>query len=418
MSALDHVQYVRHRVSPIRRHYVDEDDVKVVLSRLPQELWARLRKVHFKDDARGNRTYGYTTKRGRREVTLCALPHQTTIRRRILGSEEFGALRGSQWPSIAVRRYLLYNTLLHEIGHLQIVLRKVTNPNRKFASEKLAQEFADTWRRRLWSKHFDHPDLVHNAPTEKELQALKDGWIKGNLAYRKAQSLCAANKPKDAIPHLKKALEMYPDHASALALWGKLRYCGFGGDGPASRGDDSSLREAVSLLRHSVTVDPTQPEANLILSMALANLHEQDDSRYCFSRAIRLDPYGGFARLTYADALSFWGCSEEADTHFRRLLKASPEHDMVLTHFAAHLLHRAKGKTESNRQKAIELLKKAAQIDPKCSDHHAHLGLAYSLVNGHEEDAIRCLREALRLDPNHKRAAGLLKKLEAGLRTA
>jgi len=50
VSALDHVQFVRHRVSPIRRHYVDEEDVKVVLSRLPEKLWTRLRKVHFKDD--------------------------------------------------------------------------------------------------------------------------------------------------------------------------------------------------------------------------------------------------------------------------------------------------------------------------------------------------------------------------------
>jgi hypothetical protein len=33
-----------------------------------------------------------------------------------------------------------------------------------FAREKCAQEFADRWRRKLWSEHFDHPDPVHNAP--------------------------------------------------------------------------------------------------------------------------------------------------------------------------------------------------------------------------------------------------------------
>jgi hypothetical protein len=25
------------------------------------------------------------------------------------------------------------------------------------------------WRRRLWSKHFDHPDPVHNRPSKEEL---------------------------------------------------------------------------------------------------------------------------------------------------------------------------------------------------------------------------------------------------------
>ena len=54
-----------------RRHYIDEDDVKVVLSRLPDELFARLKRVLFKDDAEGRRTYGYTTTRGRREISLC-----------------------------------------------------------------------------------------------------------------------------------------------------------------------------------------------------------------------------------------------------------------------------------------------------------------------------------------------------------
>jgi hypothetical protein len=26
------------------------------------------------------------------------------------------------------------------------------------------------WRRLLWSKHFDHPDSVHNPPTKEELE--------------------------------------------------------------------------------------------------------------------------------------------------------------------------------------------------------------------------------------------------------
>jgi tetratricopeptide (TPR) repeat protein len=413
MTGLDHVQFVRHRVSPIRRHYVDEEDVKVVLSRLPAELWARLRKVHFKDDARGHRRFGYTTRLGRREISLCALPHQVTINRRILGSEEFGAVRGSQWPVVAVRRYLLYDTLLHELGHLQIVLPKSANPNRKFASETLAQEFADTWRRRLWSAPFDHPDPVHNAPSKEELRALKDGWIKANLAYRKGQALYASGKPREALPHLKRAAELYPEHALALQLLGELTYYGCGSSHPAARGDKSSLREAVVLLRRSLAVDPTLPNTTLILAVALDKLDEQDESRRFFSHAMRLDPYGGWVRSMYADALSRWGRTDEAETQFKRLVRAWPENDTILTGYAVHLLKRAKGKTESNRRKAIELLEKAVQIDPKAMPQHSFLGLAYSLVGNRNEDAIKHLREALRLDPDNKSAAQLLAKLTA-----
>lgn len=93
-----------------RRHYVDEDDVAVVLSRLPPAATARLRAVHFTDDARGNRRLGYTTTRGRREIALCALPPRVSSNTFVGGPHgalAFGAVRGAQWPSLAVRRFML-----------------------------------------------------------------------------------------------------------------------------------------------------------------------------------------------------------------------------------------------------------------------------------------------------------------------
>ena len=134
MAALRDIQFVSHRPTPHRRHYADEYDVKVVLSRLPVELLSRLRKVHFTDDARGNRRLGYTTTRGRREINLCALPWRVSLGRAPTPPETFGALKGSQWPVLAIRRFMLFEVLLHEIGHLQIILPNAKNPNRKFAS--------------------------------------------------------------------------------------------------------------------------------------------------------------------------------------------------------------------------------------------------------------------------------------------
>jgi hypothetical protein len=71
-----------------------------------------------------------------------------------------------------VRRFLLYNVLFHEIGHLQLVRPKSRRWKRKFASETLAQLFADNLRGRLWSESFDHGDPVHNPPAEDELAFL------------------------------------------------------------------------------------------------------------------------------------------------------------------------------------------------------------------------------------------------------
>ena len=155
-----------------RKHYVLEQDVRVVLSRLPDEVYSRLRVVHFNDRGLGVRVLGYTTRRGRREVSICALPPRVSLTRFLVKGqrpETFGAKRGQQWPELAVRRFLLYDVLLHEIGHLQIINAESSDFRRKFADETRAQEFADAWRKKLWKEYFEHPDLVHNCPTAVEL---------------------------------------------------------------------------------------------------------------------------------------------------------------------------------------------------------------------------------------------------------
>ncbi len=170
---MTHIKYSYTQPKELRKHYINEDDVRVLLGRLPSELWSRLRAVHFNDAGLGVRRLGYTTQ-GRREIAVCALPPNVSLSRYLVrrSPKAFGAVRGIQWPERAVRRYLLYDVVLHELGHLQIVDEKAKNDRRRFAGETKAQEFADRWRTRLWEQPFDHPDPVHNRPSELELKLL------------------------------------------------------------------------------------------------------------------------------------------------------------------------------------------------------------------------------------------------------
>lgn len=164
---------VRFSISPPggdRVHYISENDVRVVLRRLPAELWRRLRTVHFNDSARGPSILGYVN-RGRREIALCALPPRIGLTRALrMGQtpEQFGACRGRKWPRLAIRRFMLYVVFLHELGHLQVVDEDSRSIRRRFAHEKLAQEFAVHWCNHLWSMPFDHSDPVHNPPAPGE----------------------------------------------------------------------------------------------------------------------------------------------------------------------------------------------------------------------------------------------------------
>lgn len=158
-----------------RVHHVGQGDIEIVLSRLPPETWQRIKRIHFNDESRGARVLGYTTTRGRRDINLCALPPRMSLTRFLRPGqtcEEFGARRGRQWPEVAIRRYHLYKTFLHEIGHLQIIDPHAVSARRKFADETRAEDFANSWRHRLWSEVFSSRDPAHNRPSKEELAAL------------------------------------------------------------------------------------------------------------------------------------------------------------------------------------------------------------------------------------------------------
>lgn len=167
------IKFTFSRTGAGRKHYLNEEDVRVLLARLPEELWERLRAVHFNDRAWGRRRLGYVNE-GHREIAICALPERVSPSRIDVRQSPscFGAIRGRQWPAIAVRRFMLYEVFLHELGHLQIVEPSAREVRRRFAGERKAQEFADYWRERLWSSWFDHADPVHNRAGRNEVEQL------------------------------------------------------------------------------------------------------------------------------------------------------------------------------------------------------------------------------------------------------
>ncbi len=169
-----HVKFSTAIPGADRIHYVNEEDIHIVLSRLPMNLWNRLRAVHFNDQSHGGKIFGYVN-RGRRDIALCALPPRMTLTQLLVKGqipEEFGARRGQKWPPLAIRRFILYDIFLHEIGHLQLVNERARSARLKYADEKLARRFARDWRKRLWSQPFPHPDPVHSRPTQEELALL------------------------------------------------------------------------------------------------------------------------------------------------------------------------------------------------------------------------------------------------------
>lgn len=193
--------------------YVDMVDVNTVLERLDPTLLDRLGDIWLSESSRGGRLLGYVTTRGRRDVTLCSiLPIRISMRELMRDGNraaEFGGPDRGQWPPWAVRRVMLYQVLLHEIGHLQIV-RASPRVKRRFAAEPLADELAADLRGALFSTPFAHGDPVHNAPTDQEL-AMLGWWEKLDKEARARVTLSVVNdrrKPADID------VEMTPEQAA------------------------------------------------------------------------------------------------------------------------------------------------------------------------------------------------------------
>lgn len=377
---------------------MDDTDVAVVLSRLPEAATARLRAVHFTDDARGNRRLGYTTTRGRREIALCALPPRVSLNPAIRGPQSaltFGAVKGTQWPTLAVRRFMLYDVLLHEIGHLQTVDDAAPSARRRFADERRAQEFAEGWREELWSCHFDHADPVHNPPSAEEVGALPR-WSEAHVAHKNGD--------------FRRALELYPGHPQALT---ELAMAVVRDD--VKRGADlEGYTRAADILRRALVVDPTSFEINMQLGWICGHLGQYEDARRYIARALRQGELSARGLSALADAHAGWGFLDESERLFEKALALEPGRARTLRDHARAVWDLAsRGAKETSR--AIMLFEQALSADPDDFGSHLYFARALATLPGESARALLHAERAHVLRPDDPDAGELVARLREPL---
>ena len=124
-----------------------------------------------------------------------------------------------------------------------------------------------------------------------------------------------------------------------------------------------------------------------------------------FNVALEVVPDHAEARFWRGNALGFSGDLDEAVKEFRRAADIEPAN---ARYFGA--LAHALGMQEKN-QEAVSWYRKAVALEPR--DAELHVGLATRLLRSGapEAEAEKALREALRIDPRHGRAAAALRIL-------
>jgi hypothetical protein len=144
------LSYLNHGVgSPLR---VSEDDVKLVLDRLPENTWNRFQVIHFNDPRRGLRWLGYINHE-RAEIAISLLPPGVRRVRFVMRAGQPSRVPRAT-RRLSPRREMLFDVLLDDIGHLQILDERVRDGVRLRSYEPRPAPHTDYWRLRLWSFKF------------------------------------------------------------------------------------------------------------------------------------------------------------------------------------------------------------------------------------------------------------------------
>ena len=149
--------------------------------------------------------------------------------------------------------------------------------------------------------------------------------------------------------------------------------------------------KAVEHLKEWARLEPSNPEAQYQLAVALVGVENYKSALGVLNRVLKLDPNHKGAIYRKGAVHLKLKAYQEAIEAFERFLSLHPENAK-----AHYLLGIAYAHTEQ-LDKAVETLQKAIEIDPHDVKYHQHLGFLYERRGDHKE-AASCFAKVMELE--------------------
>lgn len=184
-------------------------------------------------------------------------------------------------------------------------------------------------------------------------------------------------------------LDVEPDHAGALHLYGVLHY------------QTCRPREAVRLIRRAIELDPEEPSAHINLGNVVFDLDRPDLAVEAYTTAIRLEPEEIDARNNLGVALRALRRPEEAEAIYREGLALDPRHRDLWNNLGRLLAGRGR------IDEAIVCHTRALELEPADAGTRRFLVAAYGATGEHER-ARTVLQDWLREEPDDPSARHLM----------
>ncbi len=242
-----------------------------------------------------------------------------------------------------------------------------------------------------------------NAEAHANLGVAYEALGRGDLAeamFRKATEL----RPDYAEAHLNLGLKMAEREQFEEALESISEAVRLAPDHPAARQGlamvltrlDRPL-EAVPHFETIVRDQPASVDARLNLGIALAEAGRREEALAHFDRAVEIDPDSSRAHYNRGRALNDLGRTPDARRALETAIKLNRSHAPSLRLLGS--IERA----SRNDGRAVELLRRAAALEPGDPIVHYELGMAVAQA-GVPRDAIPHWEKTLSLDPRHQDA--------------
>ena len=193
--------------------------------------------------------------------------------------------------------------------------------------------------------------------------------------------LTRQNRAKEAIPHYKKAIEIYPKYVEAhynlgIALGLERRY-------------DEAIEEYYTVLR----LKRRHGEVEFRLADALSQKGRLDEAIIYYTKALERKPDDVEVLNNFSLALFKKGEIDEAIKYYKKSLEIRPDSVEVLNNLGNALVKR------KEFDEAVLLFKKALSLEPGFGATYYNLANALRQM-GRIDEAIVHYREAVRLRPN------------------
>jgi protein O-mannosyl-transferase len=160
-------------------------------------------------------------------------------------------------------------------------------------------------------------------------------------------------------------------------------------------------RDAETVWRHAIAVNPGQPLAYNELGRALAEKKEYTGALACFGRAIEISPEFTDALCTMGGVYVSMGDSVDAERVLRRALSISPGDFSTMINLGNLRV------LEGRHAEAADFYKESLSINPESSVAAYDLGYTRMLM-GHPDEALAWLRRSVSLNPNMRDAYFLI----------